>query len=116
MAFLTRSDLKVREDSIPCRARSKLLSGSIVHVRYRYWAPPGCRWPWRAAHPWGLVARQQPKWVTKSLLVKRKSLTLAWRRSMSSTKRMPAHPAYNLPEAAGVEAAPAPELAALTLQ
>jgi hypothetical protein len=52
----------------------------------------------------------------ESLLVKRKSLTLAWRRSMSSTKRMPAHPAYNLPEAAGVEAAPAPELAALTLQ
>ena len=44
----------------------------------------------------------------KSLSVKRKSLTLAWRHSLSSTKRTPGHLAYSLPKAeaaAAVEAA-----------
>jgi hypothetical protein len=43
----------------------------------------------------------------KSLSVKRKSLTSAWRRSMSSTRKMPEYPgpAYSLPT--GEEAAEA---------
>jgi hypothetical protein len=71
------------------RGRSKLLSGNAEIQPYRYWGPLGFLWPWREAH-------QQPRWrrmyrpktLGRGLLsVKKKSRTLAWRRSMSSTRK-----------------------------
>jgi hypothetical protein len=89
----------------PCQTRSKLRSGSIGHAQYRCWGPLGCRCRWRAAHPRQPLGRQR----TKSHSVNRKSLTSAWRRSMSSTRKMPEYPgpAYNLPTIAAAEAAEA---------
>jgi len=82
----------------------------------------GCLWLLRAAHLREPVGQQRtwrrgtPRRVTKSLSVRRKSLTSAWRRSMSSTRRTPEHPklAKNLPggEAAGAVAGEAAEAAA----
>ena len=67
----------------PCPKQRNPRSGSIGHARYRCWGPPGCRCRWRAAHLLQPLGRQR----TKSLSVRRKSLTSVWRRSMSSTGR-----------------------------
>ena len=71
----------------PCPKQRNPRSGSIGHARYRCWGPPGCRCRWRAAHLLQPLGRQR----TKSLSVRRKSLTSAWRRSMSSTGRTSDH-------------------------
>jgi hypothetical protein len=94
----------------PCQTRSKLRNESIGRAQYPCWGRPDCHCRWRAAHP-----RQPLGQRTKSLSVKRKSLTSVCRRSMSSTRKMPEYPgpAYNLPTtAAAGTAAEAAEAAA----
>jgi hypothetical protein len=101
--------------SHPCPNRSRLQSESVGHAPYRCWGPPDCRYRWRVAHRREPVGRQRicrrrtPEWVTKSLSMRRRSLTSAWRRSMSSTRKTSEHPGptCNLPEKAAKAATPA---------
>jgi hypothetical protein len=80
------------------RKRSKRRSESVGGQPYRHWGWPGYRCRWRAAHPPRLAVQQRifrrgiPQRVTKSLSVRRKSLTSAWRHFMSSTRKTPEHP------------------------
>jgi hypothetical protein len=80
------------------RKRSKRRSESVGGQPYRRWGWPGYRCRWRAAHPPRLAVQQRifrrgiPQRVTKSLSVRRKSLTSAWRHFMSSTRKTPEHP------------------------
>ena len=64
----------------------------------------------------GYADAEHRRELTKSLSVRRKSLTSAWRRSMSSTRKTPEHPgpAYNLPEAAATAATAAEAAEAAT--
>jgi hypothetical protein len=84
--------------ALPWRTRSKLRSESVGGLPYRHWGSPGYLCRWQAVHPPRLAVRQQIsrrvtlQHVTKSLSVRRKSLTSAWRRSMSSTGKTPEHP------------------------
>jgi hypothetical protein len=87
----------------PCRTRSKFRSEKGGRARYRCWGPPGCRCRWRPAHPRQPLGRQR----TKSLSVRRKSLTSAWRRSMSSTKRTREPPRSYVPATVATAAAAA---------
>jgi hypothetical protein len=84
----------------PCRARSKLQSVRVEHARCRSWGLLGCRCHWRPAHPQPPLGRYR---VMRSLSVKRKSLTSAWRRSMSSTRKTP-RPTYDLSDTAAAAA------------
>ena len=99
----------------PCQRRSKLRNESIGRAQYPCWGRPGYHCRWRAAHPrqprdrQRIYRRKTPERVTTSLSVRRKSLTSAWRRSMSSTRKMPEYPGptYNLPTGEAAEAAEA---------
>ena len=100
--------------ALPWRTRSKRRSESVEGQPYRHWGWPGYLCRWRAERPRQLTVRQRifrrwiPQRITKSRSVRRKSLTSAWQRSMSSTRKMPEHPSeakgYNL-QLAAVEAA-----------
>jgi hypothetical protein len=84
--------------ALPWRTRSKRRSESVGGQPYRHWDLPGYRCRWRAERPRQLVVRQwifrrkAPQRITKSLSVRRKSLTSAWQRSMSSTRKTLEHP------------------------
>jgi hypothetical protein len=99
------------------RCRSKPRSESGGGKLFRYSVPLGCRCRWRVVHQ---VIRQQTfrhrrsKRATKSFSLKRKSLTLAWRRSMYSTKRTSvlSDPVFSLSRVVAVEAAAVAEVAA----
>jgi hypothetical protein len=93
--------------------RSKLRSESVRGKPHRCWDSPGCRYRWRAEHPWQPLGRlricqRRSHRVMKSLSVRKKSRTSAWGRSMSSTRKI-SHPgrAYNLPEEAVADTAEA---------
>jgi hypothetical protein len=84
--------------ALPWRTRSKRRSESVGGQPYRRWGWPGYRCRWRAERPRQLAVRQRifrrriPQRITKSLSVRRKFLTSAWRRFMSSTRKTPEHP------------------------
>src|ERR1700752_1923630 len=76
-----------------CRTQSTRLIESVGDEPYRYWGSPECPWRWLAARPLEPLRREQmhlrvtQQRVTKSLSMRRKSLTSVWRRSMSSTRK-----------------------------
>jgi nucleoid-associated protein YgaU len=76
------------------RTRSRLRSDG-ARGRCRSWGPPACPWRSEAAHQRLLRPRMHrcktPDRIPSSLWVRRKSPTSAWRRSMSSTRRIPRH-------------------------
>ena len=80
------------------RARSTFQSVRVEVKPYQYWEQLVCVCRWWAAHRQHPLGRQRvyrpwtPHRVTKSLSVKKKSRTSAWRRSMSSTRKTPEHP------------------------
>jgi hypothetical protein len=80
------------------RTRSKRRSESVEGQPYRHWGWPGYLCRWRGERPRQLTVRQRifrrriPQRITKSRSVRKKSLTSAWQRSMSSTRKTPEHP------------------------
>ena len=80
-----------------CRTQSARLSESVGDGSCSYWGSPGCPWRWRTERPQEPVGRGKiylrvtPQRVTKSLSMRRKFLTSVWRRSMSSTRKIPDH-------------------------
>jgi hypothetical protein len=78
----------------PCR--SALRKTSVGVKPYRHWDSPAYLSRWQAARAPQRTKRRRirrrPHRVTNSFLVRRNSPTLAWRRSMSSTRKMPEHP------------------------
>lgn len=113
---------KVWEDTEPWPRRSKLRSGSVDQKRRRYWALPDCLFRLPAARPQRLCRpqmckRRRPHRITKSLSVRKNSLTSACRPSTYSTTRTPPNrcSAKKLPRVAAVAtvAAAAAEAAAV---
>ena len=80
------------ERIMPCR--SGLRSVSIGVKPSLRWELQLCLWRWQAArqHQRAKRRRTPHRELTKSFLVRRKSPTSAWRRSMSSTTKIPDHP------------------------
>ena len=78
----------------PCR--SALRKTRVGVKPYRHWDSPAYLSRWQAARAPQRTKRRRirrrPQRVTNSFLVRRNSPTLAWRRSMSSTRKMPEHP------------------------
>jgi len=98
-ARLHPSNIRRCRRALPWRTRSRRRSESVEGRPCRHWGLPGFPCRWRAGRPPQLSVRPRifrrrilrPR-ITKSLLVRRKSLTSAWRRSMSSTRKTPGHP------------------------
>ena len=101
------------------RKRNTLRNVRLEAKPYQCWELPACVCRWRAAHPHQPLGRQRvcqpwtPHRATKSLSVKKKSRTSAWRRSMSSTRKTPEHPGptYSLSEEVADAVAAADEAA-----
>jgi hypothetical protein len=78
------------------RWRSALRKVSVGGKSYLHWESPVCLWRWQVARQHQPAKRRRTSRrshrVTKSFLVRRKSSTSAWRRSMSSTRKIPDHP------------------------
>src|SRR5262249_30651096 len=88
------------EEDVPCPKQNKLQSESVAAKPYRYWAPPDCHCRWPAPLLPCLEDRQQTSPIQEmgtaieSPFMRKKSQTLAWRRSMSSTKKATEHPQW----------------------
>src|SRR4026208_95464 len=76
-----------------CPQRNNLQSKSVEAKPYRYWGLLDCHCHWRAPRRRSLEDRQETyplqatEMAIKSSSVRRKSRTLAWRPSTSSTKK-----------------------------
>src|SRR4026208_1762508 len=80
-----------------CPQRNNLQSKSVEAKPYRYWGLLDCHCHWRAPRRRSLEDRQETyplqatEMAIKSSSVRRKSQTLAWQRSTSSTKKAAMH-------------------------
>jgi hypothetical protein len=93
-----RSNIRRCRRALLWRTRSKLRGESVGEQPCPHSGSPGCLCRWQAVQPpqlavWQQISRRGTlQRVTKSLWVRRKSLTSAWRRSTFSTRKTPEHP------------------------
>src|SRR4026208_710937 len=105
-----------------CPQRNNLQSKSVEAKPYRYWGLLDCHCHWRAPRRRSLEDRQETyplqatEMAIKSSSVRRKSQTLAWQRSTSSTKKVATvHPRWRSLSATGAAAVMAAEAAVMVV-